>query len=102
MKKHTVGHFFVKTLKFNKFIADIDTAQEIRKFNNPESDENIMNNIPASQKMKYKQWQCSRQATMLDLQTCKIIDIVVEKTIMTPWLCHGLSYDNQILYRDSF
>ena len=21
---------------------------------------------------------------------------------MTPWLCHGLSYDNQIWYRDSF
>ena len=39
---------------------------------------------------------------MLDLQTCKIIDIVVEKTTMTPWLCHGLSYDNQIWCRDSF
>ena len=38
---------------------------------------------------------------MLDLQTCKIIDIVVEKT-MTPWLCHGLSYDNQIWCSDSF
>ena len=21
---------------------------------------------------------------------------------MTPWLCHGLSYDNQIWHRDSF
>ena len=39
---------------------------------------------------------------MLELQTCQIIDIVVEKTIMTLWLCHGLSYDNQIWYRDSF
>ena len=38
---------------------------------------------------------------MLDLQTCKSIDIV-EKTIMTPWICHGLSYDNQIWCRDSF
>ena len=39
---------------------------------------------------------------MPDLQTCENIDIVVEKAIMTPWLCHGLSYDNQIWCRDSF
>ena len=39
---------------------------------------------------------------MLDLQTYKIIDVVVEKKIMTPWLCHGLSYDYQIWHKDSF
>ena len=59
-KKHTAN------LKFSKFIADISIAQEKRNFNNftlflnPEfdslmtqlADENIINRIPASQKMK--------------------------------------------------
>ena len=39
--------------------------------------------------------------TILDLQTCKIIDTVVEKTMTISWLRHGLSYDNQILGRTS-
>ena len=34
--------------------------------------------------------------TILDLQTRKIIDTVVEKTMMISWLRHGLSYENQI------
>ena len=66
-KKHTTGHLFIKTLKFSRFIADISIAQKIRNFNNftpfldpefgslmtqPFSDENIINRIPASQKMK--------------------------------------------------
>ena len=58
----------IKTLKFSKFIADISIAEEIRNFNNltpflnPEfdslmtqllfSDENIIDDIPAAQKMK--------------------------------------------------
>ena len=39
---------------------------------------------------------------MLDLQTCKIIDSVVKKTMRTSWLCYQLSFNNQIWRRDSF
>ena len=39
---------------------------------------------------------------ILDLQTCKIIDIVIEITMTTPWLCYHLSFNNQIWCRDSF
>ena len=34
VKKHTVGHIFIKRLKFSKFIADISIAQDIRNFDN--------------------------------------------------------------------
>ena len=64
-----------------------------------------MNNIPASQIVIIiikKHWQRFNKETMLDLQTCKIIDGVVEKTMTTSWLCYELSFDNQIWCRDSF
>ena len=44
----------------------------------------------------------TNKETILDLQTCKIIDSVVEKTMMTSWLCYQLSFNNQIWRRDSF
>ena len=69
MKKNIVlVIFFIKILKFSKFIADISIAQEIQNFNNLTpflnsesdslmtqlaiSDENIINSISAAQKMK--------------------------------------------------
>ena len=33
-EKHTVGHIFIKELKFSKFIADINIALEMRNFDN--------------------------------------------------------------------
>ena len=37
------------------------------------------------------------------LQTCKIIDSIIEITMRTSWLCYQLSFtDNQIWCRDSF
>ena len=42
-----------------------------------------MKNIPASQKIKEQHWQRSNKETIFDLQTCKIIDSIVEKTMTT-------------------
>ena len=60
-----------------------------------------MNNIPASQKNQIKALATNKE-TILDLQTCKIIDSVVEKTMTMSWLCYQLSFNNQIWCRDSF
>ena len=60
-----------------------------------------MNNISASQKKSEKTLATNKE-TILDLQTCKIIDSVVEKTMRTSWLCYQLSFNNQIWCRDSF
>ena len=42
------------------------------------------------------------KGTILDSQTCKIIDSVVEKTMTMSCLCYQLSFNNQIWCRDSF
>ena len=45
----------------------------------------------------------TNKETILDLQTCKIIDSVVEITMRTSWLCYQLSFTgNQIWCRDTF
>ena len=44
----------------------------------------------------------TNKESILDLQTCEIIDSVVKKTMRTSWLCYQLSFNNQIWCRDSF
>ena len=44
----------------------------------------------------------TNKEAIIDLQTCKIINSVVEKTMRTSWLCYQLSFNNQIWCRDSF
>ena len=53
-------------------------------------------------KNQIKHWQRSNKETMLDLQTCKITDSVVEKTMTTSWLRYELCLYNQIWCRNSF
>ena len=60
-----------------------------------------MNNIPVSQKNQIKT-QATNKETIIDLQTCKIIDSAVERTMRMWWLCYQLSFNNQIWCRDSF
>ena len=60
-----------------------------------------MNNIPASLKNQIKTLATNKE-TIINLQTCKIIDSAVERTMKTSWLCYQLSFNNQIWCRDSF
>ena len=60
-----------------------------------------MNNIPASQKNQTKTLATNKE-TIIDSQTCKIIDSAVERTMRMSWLCYQLSFNNQVWCRDSF
>ena len=44
----------------------------------------------------------TNKETTIDLQTCKIIDSAVERTMRPSWSCYQLSFNNQIWCRDSF
>ena len=52
--------------------------------------------------MNYAPLKMNIIVIIIDLQTCKIVDSAVERTMRMSWLCYQLSFNNQIWCRDSF